>query len=1300
MSRGLTGLLIALVLIDLTRGVAAAQTGAATAPLTGIVIDGQDAVLAGVTVVVRNNATGVSLAPVVTNRAGLFSVASLDPGTYTVTFSLRGFKTAVMSDVRLATATPNDLKVTLEVGAVTETITVNARSEVVQRRSTAVASTLHSDQIRNLPLNSRDATNFVTLLPGVDTGGNHQLQNNTRIAGLPASAMLISIDGLQTQQPQSKSFVGFQSIISPTVDAVEEVTLSSATPGADASGQGAVQIRFTTRSGTNRYAGAFFETLRHSVLNANTFFNEVNGVSLNRLTLNQFGGNVGGPVILPGLDLRGKAFFFANFEELRQQSDVTRMRTLLIPTTASGLFSYTAGGVVRQVNVLTVAGANGQITAVDPTVRSLIDQIAAAAATTGSIKPNVDANTSLFAWNSPEMLDRRHSNNRIDLNLNDRHRLSAIVAVNKYYRDPDTPNSRDPKFPGLPNSSSIISYRHSATGILRSTLASNLVNEAASGLLWIDGSAGVSLSPAQFSNQGGYSLMLASAGAGVFSSLAPATAAALTGSNGTGNHAGTNSSALWSLADKISWQRGRHDLELGVEATSVRNMEGNQQIVPSFIFGVDPTNDPASAMFTTANFPGASNASLADARHLYGLLTGRVSQITTELALDPATGQYAANTFSNRRGHVNEAGLFAQDAFRVVPNLTVNVGLRYELQQPFRPDNSTWSANTIDDACGRSGVASGLGGRPCNFFKPGTLTGVTPTYKQYATGTNRYATDLNNVAPSVGIAWLPSVKTGMLRGILGDPEQATVRASYARAFTREGMDPLNAPYEANPGASLSLVRSAANGNLVLPGESWPLLLRETSRLGPGAFPPTPSYPLPIDRTAGVNLFDPHWEVGSADSFSAGIQRSISRSTAVEVRYVSMRGRNLLDIENWNEINIVENAFLDEFKLAQVNLYANIDAGRGQTIRYFGPGTGTTPLPTYLAYLTGSSQSGDATAYTGTGWTNATIVGRFARLNPDPVASAVDLFGNATFRANALGAGVPANFFVLNPDVTGVNVRVSKGSTRYDALQVELRRRLSRGLAMTASYAYVTSRVSRLDSVRVNRELVPDVGAVPHSLKLTTSYEVPFGHHTTGASGGAWPRLAGGWSVNLTGKITSGAVLNFGNVRLVGMSLDDLQRSIKYRIEPAVVNADGTTTPARVYNLPDDIIVNTTRAFSVNVSGYTAGTPTGKYLAPANGPTCIQVLRGDCAPKDVVVTAPVFSRFDLGLQKKIPLGGTKQLVLEADVLNLFNAINFNPVGLPANPANLDSYRVTTSYQDVSQMSDPGSRIGQLVFRFNW
>ena len=1300
MRHRLPRVLIALLSLGLTPCIAAAQTGAATAPLSGIVIDQLDAVVPGVTVVVRNTATGVSLAPVTTNRTGLFTVAALDPGSYTVTFSLPGFKTVVVNDVRIVTATPADLKVTLETGPVTEMVAVHARSSVIQTQSTAISSTLYSDQIRNLPLNTKDALNFVTLLPGVDTGQNHVQRNATQITGLPLSAILISIDGIQTQSPFGKSGDGFWSYLSPNVDAIEEVTVSTATPGADASGQGAVQIRFTTRSGTEKYAGSFFETWRHPVLYANTFFNKVNAQPVNHIILNDFGGNIGGPLPLPGIEGAGRAFFFTNFDELRQASEITRRRILVSPAAQTGAFSYTGGGVSRTTNVLTLAAANAQVATIDPTIGRLLNELAAAT-TTGSTAPNADGNTNAYTWGSPDDLLRRHWTSRVDIGVGQTHRLSGIYNFNKYARAPDTLTSRDPRLPGLPHFGSNTAYRNSATITLRSTLSQSLVNEITSGGVWLTNNGAPELSPAKYANQGGYSLTLFG-GSSAFAGLTPATAGPMLDANGNGNRTASNPASLWSLADKMSWQRGRHGLQFGGELTLVQGERRDRQVVPALSFGLAPA-DPAAALFTTTNFPDASSTNLADAGYLYALLTGRVTSITTEFGLDPATSQYVAQGITDWRSHQYQVGLFVQDAFRVAPNLTLNLGLRYEVQLPMRADNSVWSSNTIAHACGLSGTGQGPGGRPCHLFTPGTLTGATPVYDQFQSGTARYETDWNNLAPSVGVAWLPGVNAGLWRTILGNPDLATVRVSYARAFIREGLNRYGIPYENNPGPSFDAVRSVTGGGLVLPGETWPVLLSETSRLGPGPFPATPTYPLAINRTAGVNLFDPGWQVGFADSFSAGIQRAVARDMVIEVRYIGTRGRHLVEIEDWNEVNLVENGFLDEFKMAQRNLQAHLSQGCGVpggpacSFAYRGPGTSTSALPTYLAYFTGSRNASDPAAYSGDRWSNAAIVGRFAPLNPNPGASAGDLHGVDTQRANALAADVPANYFVLNPDVGAVNVHVSKGSTRYDALQVELRRRLSRGLAMTTSYSYAKTWTSRLDSLRVARTLVPAPSAVPHSLKLTMSYDVPFGRgRRFGADASSWLEgLAGGWSVNVTGKVTSGRLLNFGNVRLHGMTLDELQRAIEYRIVPA-----STTTPVRVYNLPQDIIDNTVRAFSVNISGYTAGAPTGRYFAPANGPDCIQVIRGDCAPKDVVVVAPPFSRFDFGARKRIGVGRSMYFTVEVDVLNLFNAINFNPVALPGNPANRDGYQVTSSYEDVNNLADPGSRIGQIVLRFNW
>ncbi len=464
-----------------------------------------------------------------------------------------------------------------------------------------------------------------------------------------------------------------------------------------------------------------------------------------------------------------------------------------------------------------------------------------------------------------------------------------------------------------------------------------------------------------------------------------------------------------------------------------------------------PTSIRRRQCSPAANFAGASTQNLTDARRLYGLLTGRVSAINGTSRLSEATNQYEYLGPRTERVRLNELGLFAQDSWRFTPTLTVNYGLRWELQLPMQPLNDSFSMSTLADLCGRSGVGSGPGGRGCNFFQPGTLTGITPQYVQYDSGNPGYETDWNNFAPNVGAAWRPNVQDGWLRALLGDPDQATIRADYSVAFTRERMDRFTGLYSANPGAAINANRTGNQGNLVLAGESWPITLSQQNRLGPPAFPTSPSYPLTPSLVNGddINIFDPLIKVPNTRSWSIGLQRAISNDMAIDVRYVGTRLMNGWTTENWNEINIVENRFLDEFKLAQANLRAHVAAGCGTgggpacSFAYRGAGTGTSPLPTYLAYFARipASRADDVSAYSGvTQFTNSAWTGHLGEYEPDPIDAGNDLHANATLRANALAAGLPANFFVLNPDVDQANITRDAAQTKYDALQIDFRRR--------------------------------------------------------------------------------------------------------------------------------------------------------------------------------------------------------------------------------------------------------------------
>ena len=187
------------------------------APLTGTVTDSGGGIIPGATVAVKNNATNVTI-NTVTNNVGLFSVPALEPGTYTVTVSLSGFKTAAVNDVHLVAATPLDLKVVLEVGQLSETVTVEgAGAELVQTTSPTIATTINADQINRLPLPTRNALNFVTFLPGVETTG---IARDSTVNGLPQGTISISLDGVNIQDNYLKTSDGFFARVYPRQDAI------------------------------------------------------------------------------------------------------------------------------------------------------------------------------------------------------------------------------------------------------------------------------------------------------------------------------------------------------------------------------------------------------------------------------------------------------------------------------------------------------------------------------------------------------------------------------------------------------------------------------------------------------------------------------------------------------------------------------------------------------------------------------------------------------------------------------------------------------------------------------------------------------------------------------------------------------------------------------------------------------------------------------------------------------------------------------------------------------------------------
>jgi hypothetical protein len=1264
--------------------------GSGSTSLSGVVSDAGGGVIPGATVVVKNNATSVTF-EATTNTSGAFSVPALDPGTYTVTVSLAGFKTAVINDIRLLTATPASIQARLEVGDLSETIEVKGGSTLVQTQSAAVTSTIAVEQLKELPLVSRNGLYALAFLPGVETSAGPR---GATISGLPNNTVNITIDGISTGNALM-STDGFFSMVTPRLDAVEEITVTGATPGAGGGGAGAVQIAFTTRSGTNEFNSSLYHYFRHPSFNSNYYFNKINNLDKNEVIVHQYGGRVGGPVVIPGLfNGRNKAFFFFNMEHQYQPSEATRTRTILNPAAEQGIFSYVSGGVTRQVNLLELAARGNQTSTPDPTVARVLAAIRAATGTTGTVSTPVNAtNTQQYVYQSSSDGNQYAPTGRLDFNLTDNHRLTGTYYWQRFLAKPDLLNNVDPQFPGFDHQGFQTSYRTTGSVGMRSTLSSTMVNEVKTGWQWSPNNFYGNITPEMFDLQGGNALTF---------DFGQGSGLRLT-SAGSQNNPAPRNTVNWSVDNTLSWLKGAHSLSMGGGFAQITHNQDSWNAVPGITFGVDQNNDPANSLFNTTNFPGASTTTLADARNLYALITGRVTAVTGTARLDADTGKYVYLGSLRQRSRLNAFNLFAQDSWRVTPTVTVNAGVRWDLQLPFVGLTNTWSTATLADLCGVSGVGSGPDGRSCNMFQPGNLAGgagFVPTFKEFGPGDKAFRTDWNNFGPNVGIAWRPDVQGGWLRPVLGDPEQATLRAGYSMTHGLERMDRFTTLYGGNPGGSVAAARNYTTGFPLLgPGETAPVLLRERNRLGPPAFPDSPAYPIQAVASNNVNIFDENIRTPYVHSYSAGFQRSLGRDMAVEIRYVGNRNMNAWTTENWNERVIFENGFIDEFKLAQRNLAANIAAGRGANFRYAGAGTGTSPLPTYLAYFSGvaASRASDPAAYSSANFANSAWTGHLGFFEPDPVDAANDLHANTTFRTNAINAGLASNFFVMNPAVTQANITQSLAGTRYHSMQVDLRRRLSRGLLIAANYTYSTSTGSQLETLRRDRVYLDNTD-VPHSFKMQWTYEIPVGRgRRFGRTMNPWlDAVLGNWEYSGTGRVQTNR-FEVDDAKLFGMTQDELQKAFKIH----TVRTD--TGAITVFSFPQDIVDNTRRAYNTDPTsptGYPAGeTPAGRYIGPASTAECIFIYVGDCgAPEQILLNGPLFTRFDMRLKKRFPFGRKANVEVDVEVLNVFDNINYNHQFNPGATSN--QLQVTTAYTDINTTFDPGGRIGQLVWRINW
>ncbi len=353
-----TALFIAFLLLP---NLAFGQAGTST--VTGIVSDQQNNVVAGASVTLTNIGTNTSRTTT-TNDVGKYSFEFVQPGDYRVEVEAKNFKKSVLNNVHALVAQSTSADVKLEVGQLTETVTVSASAaeQLINRDDATLGNTFVPKQITELPTNARSVPALLTLQPATTRDGN--------VAGARSDQANVTLDGVDINETQTNS-VGASvqddpiasnlpannTVLRLNSEAIQEFRVTTTNPNANQGHSSGAQISLVTRGGTNDFHGSLFEFYRSKALAANDFFSNRIGLPKPQLIRHSFGGSLGGPI------MKDRAFFFYSFEALRQTSQTAVTRTVPLASLGRGELRYrtSAGNIVT----LTTAQLNAAFPALD-----------------------------------------------------------------------------------------------------------------------------------------------------------------------------------------------------------------------------------------------------------------------------------------------------------------------------------------------------------------------------------------------------------------------------------------------------------------------------------------------------------------------------------------------------------------------------------------------------------------------------------------------------------------------------------------------------------------------------------------------------------------------------------------------------------------------------------------------------------------------------------------------------------------------------------------------------------------------
>jgi carboxypeptidase family protein len=848
----------ALLIVLMICGTVPAQSGKSS--VRGTVLDPNGQVVTGAQTTLTSIETNAARTQT-TNDQGGFLFDLISPGLYRIEVEVTGFKKSVLNNVAAQVDKPTSVDIQLEVGNVSEAVSVSAGSAdvLLNKQDATIGNNFQNVQITQLPLESRNVVALLSLQPGVTPDGT--------VTGSRADQANITLDGIDVNEQQTgldpQTEEAFASVLRVTPDSVQEFRVTTANPNATQGRSSGAQVALITKGGTNELNGSLYWFHRNTVTTANNFFNNRTidpdtgqGIPRPKLIRNLFGGSVGGPI------KKDRLFFFYNYEGRRDAAEETVVRVVPLASLGRGeiRFPGSSGGVTT----LSAADINDIFpdVGVNPVGLAVLADAArkyqANATTVGD-----GFNTGGFRFNAPTSVNFNTNIARVDYNLTSDARHILFFRGN-YQQDlvsfasqfPDTPS---PSFWAHPLG---FAFGHTWA------VSPSLVNDFKYGLTRL-----------AFTNFGDSDQNFLT-----FRFVLEPRLFSRTVSRTTPVH---------NFTDDVSWTKGSHGLQFGTNIRIIRNHRDSTQNAFDFAVANPSFYDFSGAVLTDPFEDLISPGFISDVRSAVSAVIGRFSDFGANFNFDKdgtllPSGQGLARTFATE-----EYDWYAQDSWKLRQNLTLTLGLRYGLSRPvYETDGLQVKPTTSLSDYFEARKASALQGKPFNDPIEIDLAGPANGRPGY------YDWDLNNFQPRVAVAWSPNFKKEWLRKMFGSDGDAVIRGGFAITNDHIGQQ-LAVQFDLNSTLGFTSAQQIAANTFNVTDNPGPLFtgFGQSVRGLPGITNPGAlSFPLttPADEDQRIEsslddaIIAPinySWNISYGRKFKGGL--------FVEASYIGRRARHLL-----------------------------------------------------------------------------------------------------------------------------------------------------------------------------------------------------------------------------------------------------------------------------------------------------------------------------------------------------------------------------------------------------------------------